>query len=190
MRMLATSRLVALLVAAAVSRCGVADRREVYRGSNGEPLAAIVAAIDAAERSVLARSPALPRQAVLETLAAARRRGVLVEFVVCEQGELPAVGESTLGSDAVSIRFDRGHHPKSGAVLVIDSRTVVRTSYPWDSGNEAAMIFVIILSSGRKLLRNAGAVWLAQRRSRSTGVMSSGARPGKFKRKGRPAAAS
>lgn len=138
--MSAMNAVLALLVGAAVSGCGVSDRREVYRGHSGEPLAAIVAAIDGAERSVLARSPALPRKAVLEALAAARRRGVLVEFVVCEQGEVRAAAQPTEVSDTVSIRFDRGHHPKSGAVLVIDSRTVVRSSYPWDKGDEAVMI--------------------------------------------------
>lgn len=41
MRMMAINAVVALLLAAAVSGCGVADGREVYRGSKGEPLAAI-----------------------------------------------------------------------------------------------------------------------------------------------------
>ena len=129
-----------LALAASLTSCGFTDPREVYHGEKGEPLAAIVAAIGAAERSVLARSPALPRQAVLDALAAARRRGVLVEFVVCEQEEMPVPDHATPVHDEVPIRFDRSHHPKSGAVLVIDSRTVVRTSYPWDNGKEAVMI--------------------------------------------------
>lgn len=140
MRILAINAAVVMLVGAAVSGCGVADRREVYRGSNGEPMAAIVAAIGAAERSVLARSPALPRQPVLDALAAARSRGVLVEFVVCTQDDEPAPLTPLQAADGVPIRFDPSHHPKTGAVLVIDSRTVVRTSYPWDNDNEAVMI--------------------------------------------------
>lgn len=130
-----------LLAGAGLSSCGFAERREVHRGSNGEALAAIVSAIDGAERSVLARSPATPRPAVLEALAAARRRGVLVEFVVCSD-RVPLPGSiSEPDADSVPIHFDPTHGASGGAVLVIDARTVVRTSYRGNSNEtEAAMI--------------------------------------------------
>ena len=139
MRTLTFRLALALLGAAAVGGCSMSDRREVYRGSNGEALKAIVSAIDGAKRSVLARSPALPRPPVIEALAAARRRGVLVEFVVCADPAAALDGQSS-PPEAVPLAYDRTHHPHSGAVYVIDSRTVVRTSYPISRDPEAAMI--------------------------------------------------
>ena len=128
-----------VLAGAALAGCGLADRREVYRGSDGEALKAIVSAIDGAKRSVLARSPALPRQPIADALAAARRRGVLVEFVVCAD-PAAVLNDKSPPTDAVPLAFDRTDHPHSGAVYVIDSRTVVRTSYPISQESEAAMI--------------------------------------------------
>ena len=128
-----------VLAGAALGGCGFGDRREVYRGSNDEAMKAIVSALDGAKRSVLAKSPALPRPPVAEALAAARRRGVLVEFVVCADPAAVLDGRSG-PADLVPLAFDPREHPHSGAVYVIDSRTVVRTSYPVSRGPEAVMI--------------------------------------------------
>ena len=139
MRTLSFRIALAVLAGAAVAGCGLGDRREVYRGDNGEGVKAIVSAIEGAKRSVLAKSPALPRQPIAEALAAARRRGVLVEFVVCaDPAELPS--GNTQSAELVPLAFDPREHPHSGAVYVVDSRTVVRTSYPVSRGEEAVMI--------------------------------------------------
>ena len=130
----------AMLVALLLSACGAADRREVYRGSNDEALTAIVQTIESAERSVLARSPALPRPRIVEALSAARARGVLVEFVVCGDPVASGPGGAPASAGPFSIGFDPTHRTKGGAVFVIDSRTVVRTTYAGQSGPEAAMI--------------------------------------------------
>ena len=128
-----------LTLAATLASCGFVARREVYHGDNGEPLAAIVSTIASAERSVLARSPSLPRPAVVEALAAARARAVLVEFVVC--GDPESAGEGSIApAEVVPIRFDQADHPKTGAVFVIDIRTVVRSSYAGKHGRETVMI--------------------------------------------------
>ena len=123
-----------------LSACGAADRREVYRGSDGEALTAIVQTIERAERSVLARSPAMPRPQVVEALSAARTRGVLVEFVVCGDPFAGGTSGASAAARLFPIGFDPAHRTTGGAVFVIDSRTVVRTSYAGQSGPEAAMI--------------------------------------------------
>lgn len=139
MRMLIRNAALLLAIAAAFAGCGFGDRREVYRGTQGEALTAIVKEIESAKRSVLARSPALPRRVVADALAAARRRGVLVEFVVCADPAAVLDGKSP-PPDTIPLAFHRSNHPHSGAVYVIDARTVVRTSYPSSRSTEAAMI--------------------------------------------------
>lgn len=140
MRTFITTAVLLLGIGAGLTGCGSADRREVYHGSNGEPVAAIVAAINGAKRSVLARSPALPRPAVADALTAARARGVLVEFVVCRDPESLPNGDSLPGAEGLPIRFDHSDHPTIGALFVVDARTVVRTSYVGRRGAESVMI--------------------------------------------------
>ena len=130
-----------LLCAALFGGCGSADRREVYRGRNGEGVAAIVAEIRRAERNILVTAAVRPRKAVADALAAARARGVEVEFVVCGDTSSGSAAEPAPAEEAVPVRFDRTHPHRGGAVFVVDAKTVVRTSFSGrNDADEAVMV--------------------------------------------------
>ena len=148
-----------MLAAVVLAGCSGADRREVYRGANGQAVGAIVREINAAERTVLATSPAYPRSAVAEALAAARRRGVQVDFVVCGKATMAPGGAAAAEAELLPVRFDRSHDETDGGrVFVIDERTVIRSAYQVTGrGDSATDETVMVIREAPALARRTAA---------------------------------
>ena len=139
-----TTALAAILLLAG---CSEADQREVYQGRGGEGVAAVVREIAAAQRSVLAKSPHYPQQAIAAALAEAKRRGVEVKVVICGNSATEAREDVDPLIHEIGVAHDSSHTPKGGRVFVIDDETVIFTAFGGQADKPDAETVMVVRDS-------------------------------------------
>ena len=155
-----TTALAAILCLAG---CSETDQREVYQGRGGEGVAAVVREIAAARRSVLAKSPQYPQQAIAEALAEAKRRGVEVKVVVCGESATEAREDLVPLIQEIGVEHDSSHAPKGGRVFVIDEETVIFTAFGGQTDKPDAETVMVVRDSP-ELAQRTAAEWQSHAR--------------------------